>query len=161
MRLTPVQQLAPPRKDTMPRIATPQSIEASPKASQPLLQGVRKQLGSVPNLFRLVANSSAALEGDLGLSGALAKGRLDTATGARIALAVAEINGCNYCLAPLAKNLAKLDDAEIAAARAIFVERAAADKVLLATTHMLFPGLGRIVKDGSSLRWMAADWSYI
>jgi hypothetical protein len=38
-----------------------------------------------------------------------------------------------------------------------FFER---EKVLLAATHMPFPGLGRIVKDGSSLRWMAADWNY-
>jgi uncharacterized peroxidase-related enzyme len=104
----------------MPRIATPQSVEASPEASQPLLQAVRKQLGSVPNLFRVVGNSPAALEGYLGLNGALAKGRLDGATRERIALAIAEINGCNYCLAAhsyLAKNLAKLDDAEIAANR--------------------------------------------
>ncbi|MCA9221710.1 MAG: carboxymuconolactone decarboxylase family protein, partial [Planctomycetales bacterium] len=68
----------------------------------------------------LVANSPAALEGYLGLSGALAKGRLPAATRERIALAVAEINGCGYCLSAhtyLAKNLAKLDDAEIAANR--------------------------------------------
>ena len=104
----------------MPRITTPASIETSPGASQPLLQAVKKQLGSVPNLFRVVANSPAALEGYLGLNGALAKGKLDGGTRERIALAIAEINGCNYCLAAhsyLARNLAKLDDAEIAANR--------------------------------------------
>jgi uncharacterized peroxidase-related enzyme len=104
----------------MPRIITPASIETSPEASQPLLQAVKKQLGSAPNLFRVVANSPAALEGYLGLHGALAKGKLDGGTRERIALAVAEINGCNYCLAAhsyLAKNLAKLNDAEIAANR--------------------------------------------
>ena len=102
----------------MSRIATPASIEASPAASQPLLQAVKKQLGVVPNLFRVVGNSPAALEGYLGLNGALGKGKLDGKTRERIALAVAEINGCGYCLAAhsyLAKNLAKLDDAEIAA----------------------------------------------
>ena len=89
-------------------------------ASHPLLEGVKKQLGIVPNLFRLVANSPAALEGYVGLSGALDKGTLPAATRERIALAVAEINGCGYCLsahAYLGKNLAKLDDAEIAANR--------------------------------------------
>lgn len=104
----------------MSRIATPASIEASPAASQPLLQAVQKQLGVVPNLFRVVGNSPASLEGYLGLSGALGKGKLDAKTRERIALAVAEINGCGYCLAAhsyLAKNLAKLDDAEIAANR--------------------------------------------
>ena len=41
-----------------------------------LLEAVRKQLGGVPNLFRLIASSPAALEGYLGLSGAVADGRL-------------------------------------------------------------------------------------
>jgi uncharacterized peroxidase-related enzyme len=81
---------------------------------------VNNQLGVVPNLFRVVANSPAALEGYLGMSGALSKGTLPAQTRERIALAVAQINGCNYCLSAhsyLGKNLAKLDDAEIAANR--------------------------------------------
>lgn len=105
----------------MSRLPTPATIEDAPAASRALLEAVKKQLGVVPNLFRLVANSPAALEGYLGLSGALAKGRLPAATRERIALAVAEINGCSYCLSAhsyLGKNLAKLDDAEIAANRA-------------------------------------------
>jgi uncharacterized peroxidase-related enzyme len=104
----------------MSRIPTPKNIESTPAASQPLLQAVNKQLGKVPNLFRLVGVSPAALEGYLGMSGALAKGSLPVATRERIALAVAEINGCTYCLSAhtyLGKNLAKLDDAEIAANR--------------------------------------------
>ena len=104
----------------MSRIPTPATIEAAPAAAQPLLTAVKKQLGVAPNLFRVIANSPAALEGYLGLSGALAKGALAPATRERIALAVAEINGCGYCLAAhtyLGKNVAKLDDAEIAANR--------------------------------------------
>lgn len=104
----------------MSRLPTPASIETSPAASQPLLQAVKKQIGSVPNLFRVVGNSPAALEGYLSLNGALAKGALAAPTRERIALAVAEINGCDYCLsahAYLGKNLAKLSDAEIAANR--------------------------------------------
>lgn len=104
----------------MTRIVTPASIEVSPTASQPLLLAVKKQFGSVPNLFRVVGNSPEALEGYLGLNAALGKGKLDVKTRERIALAIAEINGCNYCLAAhtyIGKNLAKLDDAEIAASR--------------------------------------------
>ena len=104
----------------MSRIAIPAHIEAAPAAAQPLLQAVKKQLGVVPNLFRLVANSPAALEGYLGMSGALAKGSLPEPTRERIALAVAQINRCDYCLsahAYLGKNLAKLSDAEIVANR--------------------------------------------
>ncbi|MDV4143706.1 MULTISPECIES: carboxymuconolactone decarboxylase family protein [Shimia] len=104
----------------MSRITYPATITAAPEASQPLLQAVETQLGSVPNLFRLASVSPAALEGYLGLSGALGKGRLPAATRERVALAVAQENGCNYCLSAhtyLGKNLAKLDDAEIAANR--------------------------------------------
>ena len=104
----------------MSRLPIPATIDAAPAASQPLLEGVKKQLGVVPNLFRLVSNSAAALEGYLGLSGALAKGKLPAQTRERIALAVAEINGCDYCLSAhtyLGKNLAHLDDAEMTANR--------------------------------------------
>ena len=104
----------------MSRIHIPATINAAPVASRPLLEAVNKQLGVVPNLFRMVSNSPAALEGYLGMSGALGKGELPAQTRERIALAVAEINGCNYCLSAhtyLGKNLAQLDDAEITANR--------------------------------------------
>ncbi|MCA9535705.1 MAG: carboxymuconolactone decarboxylase family protein [Myxococcales bacterium] len=105
----------------MSRIVTPTTPETSPEASRPLLAAVKQQLGSIPNLFRVVGNSPAALEGYLGLQGALAKGALDARTRERIALVVAEINRCDYCLAAhtyLGKNLAKLGDDEIARNRA-------------------------------------------
>ena len=106
----------------MSRIPTPATIETAPSEAQPLLHAVKKQLGVAPNLFRLVATSPAALEGYLGMSAALAKGDLPAATRKRIALAVAEINRVAVtCLSAhtyLGKNVAKLDDAELAASRA-------------------------------------------
>ncbi len=104
----------------MSLIPTPATIADTPEKAQPMLEAVKKQLGIVPNMFRLIATSPQALEGYLGLSGALGKGALPAATRERIALAVAEINGCNYCLSAhtyLGKNLAHLDDAEITANR--------------------------------------------
>lgn len=104
----------------MSRIQIPATIEEAPAASQPLLQAVKQQLGVVPNLFRLVSKSPAALEGYLNLSGALSKGTLPAPTRERIALTVAEINGCSYCLSAhtyLGKNVAKLDTAEMEANR--------------------------------------------
>jgi len=103
----------------MSRIATPASIEAAPAASQPLLHAVAKQLGMAPNLFRMVGNSPAALEGHVGLIGALGKGALPVQTRGRIALAVAEVNGCSYCLSAHTAlgRLVKLDDAEMTANR--------------------------------------------
>jgi len=103
----------------MNRIAIP-TANQTPTASQLLLDVVHKQLGVVPNLMKLVGNSPAALEGYLSLNSALGKGQLNAKTRERIALAVAELNGCNYCLSAhtyLGKNVAKLDDAEIAANR--------------------------------------------
>lgn len=104
----------------MTRIDIPATIADAPEASRPLLEAVARQLGSTPNLFRAVSLSPQALEGYLGLSGALAKGALPAATRERIALAVAEVNGCSYCLSAhtyLGRTLARLDDAEITANR--------------------------------------------
>lgn len=99
----------------MSRITVP-TREAAPAGSQPFLDAVNIQLGIVPNLFRLVGLSPAALEGLLNLNGALAK-TLNAATRERIALAVAQVNGCDYCLSAhtyLGLNLAKLSEEEVA-----------------------------------------------
>ncbi len=92
---------------------------AVPDQSKPLLDAVEKQLGIVPNMYRVIALSPNALQGFLSQSAALTK-TLDVKTRERIALAVAQVNGCDYCLSAhsyLALNLARLDAAEIAANR--------------------------------------------
>jgi uncharacterized peroxidase-related enzyme len=104
----------------MSHIPIPATINDAPGAARPLLEAVNKQFGVVPNLFRLVANSPAALQGYLDLLGALGKGALPAATRGRIAIAIAEVNGCSYCLSAhtyLGRNLVKLGDAEMAANR--------------------------------------------
>lgn len=104
----------------MSRLQIPATIADAPAASQAFLEAINKKLGVTPNLFRLMANSPEALEGYLGLAGALAKGALPAQIGERIALAVAEINGCDYCMSAhsyLGKNVAKLDEAEMSANR--------------------------------------------
>jgi len=104
----------------MSRLHTPVSVDAAPEGSRASLSAVGKSLGSVPNLFRVVGNSPAALRGYLGLSHSLAGAKLDARTQERIALVVAEINGCNYCLSAhtyLGRHVAGLDDAEMTANR--------------------------------------------
>jgi uncharacterized peroxidase-related enzyme len=104
----------------MSRIPLPATVQEAPAAAQAGLEAVHKKLGVVPNMFRLIATSPPALEGYLAMSGALAKGSITPAVAERIALAVAEVDGCDYCLSAhtyLARNLAKLDDAEITANR--------------------------------------------
>ena len=104
----------------MSRIPTPASIDDAPEAARQTLEAVKKQLGVVPNLFRMVANSPAALEGYVGMLGALGRGALPAPTHERVALAVAEFNRCDYCLSAhsyLGRHVAKLDDTEMAANR--------------------------------------------
>lgn len=63
-----------------------------------LLDAVQAQLGVTPNFIRVLANSPKALEGFLGLYGALGSISLDKAMQERIALGVAEGNACEYCV---------------------------------------------------------------
>jgi AhpD family alkylhydroperoxidase len=63
-----------------------------------ILATVHRSLGVTPNLFRVAANAPAALEGLVGLNGALSRGSLRPAVREAIALAVAQANGCDYCL---------------------------------------------------------------
>jgi uncharacterized peroxidase-related enzyme len=103
----------------MSRLSIP-TVDTSPEASRPLLAAVKQSLGVVPNLMKLVGHSPAALEGYLALNGALAKGQLDAKLRERIALAVAEYNGCDYCLSAhdyLGRNVARLSQGELDAAR--------------------------------------------
>jgi uncharacterized peroxidase-related enzyme len=98
-----------------------------------LLAAVLKQMGVVPNLMKLVGHSPAALEGYLSLNGALSKGRLNAQLRERLALAVAEFNGCDYCLSAhdyMGRELAKLSGNEIDAARNGHSEDARADAAL-------------------------------
>lgn len=87
--------------------------------SKELLDAVQKSFGVIPNMFRVAAQSPAALEGLLGLNGAVAHGSLGLKVREQIALAVAETNRCDYCLSAhtfLGKH-AGLSDADIAGAR--------------------------------------------
>ncbi|MGY0216206.1 carboxymuconolactone decarboxylase family protein [Endozoicomonadaceae bacterium StTr2] len=104
----------------MSRIPTPTSIDTAPEGAKASLRAVNNLLGSVPNLFRIVSNSPQTLEGYLGLNGALGYGSLSVRVREGIAVAVAEINGCDYCLAAhnyLGAQRAKLSPAEIEASR--------------------------------------------
>lgn len=71
----------------------------APAASQPLLAQIQGAFGATPNMFRAAANSPAALAALWGSFGALGGGVLPAKLGEQIAVAVADRNACNYCLA--------------------------------------------------------------
>ncbi len=94
----------------MTRIATPATIADAPETSRPVLEAVAKQVGKAPNMVRSMAISPQALEGHLGLFASRGKEALPGGTRERIALAVAEVNGCSYAAAV---KIAGYSDAQI------------------------------------------------
>jgi uncharacterized peroxidase-related enzyme len=99
----------------MSRLAVPARDDV-PEVSKPILDAVQKQLGVLPNMFRLIALSPAALQGFMANNGALTK-TLDVKTRERIARAIAQVNGCDYCLSAhsyLGLNFAKISPEEVA-----------------------------------------------
>ena len=82
----------------MSRIQAIAPEQATGKTAE-LFQGIQSKLGMVPNMMRAIGNSPAALQSYLQFSGGLAAGVLTAKEREQIALAVAEANACDYCLA--------------------------------------------------------------
>jgi uncharacterized peroxidase-related enzyme len=81
----------------MPRIAILNPAAATGETAT-LLAATKAAFGGTPNLFLTAANSPAALEAMLGLFKSTGKSSLGAKTGEQIAIAVAQANGCGYCL---------------------------------------------------------------
>lgn len=64
-----------------------------------LLTQIHGTFGATPNMFKAVANSPAALKSMWGAFGALGGGVIPAKLGEQIAVAVADRNACEYCLA--------------------------------------------------------------
>ena len=71
----------------------------APIDSKPVLDQIHGAFGTAPNMFRAVANSPAALTSMWAAFGALGHGRIPAQLGEKIAVAVADRNRCEYCLA--------------------------------------------------------------
>jgi uncharacterized peroxidase-related enzyme len=78
---------------------TPVDSPTAPPPVQETFEKIRKAIGVVPNMMRTMARSPVVLEGYLDLSAALRRGALSTALQEQIAIAIAEANACDYCLA--------------------------------------------------------------
>ncbi|WP_454766559.1 carboxymuconolactone decarboxylase family protein [Cupriavidus campinensis] len=80
------------------RVSLPDSRTA-PAGSTAALAQIQAAFGTTPNMFRAVANAPAALQSMWGAFGALGKGVIPAQLGEKIAVAVADRNRCEYCLA--------------------------------------------------------------
>src|SRR5262245_1090977 len=99
---------------------TVHTVETAPAASRPLLEGIGRSFGFVPNLFSVFAESPAALSGALGIFEAFSKSSLTSTEQQLVMLAASEANDCEYCVAAhstLAKRLARVDPALVGATR--------------------------------------------
>lgn len=81
----------------MPQIPPVQLSAAHPEAAS-TLASLHKKLGKLPNLLTTLARAPAALNGYVQLQEALAKGRLSARQREIVALAVGQVNACQYCL---------------------------------------------------------------
>ncbi|WP_025139262.1 carboxymuconolactone decarboxylase family protein [Achromobacter sp. DH1f] len=72
---------------------------SAPAASRDILRQIHGAFGATPNMFRAVANSPAALQSMWAAFGALGSGVLPAQLGEKVAVAVADSNRCEYCLA--------------------------------------------------------------
>lgn len=77
-------------------LVTPADATGEAKAN---LDQIKAAFGTTPNMFRAVANSPAALKSMWGAFGALGSGTLGAKLGEQIAVAIADIDACDYCLA--------------------------------------------------------------
>jgi uncharacterized peroxidase-related enzyme len=107
------------QEHTMSRIAIVENNTANAE-QKALLGAIQAQLGMVPNFLKVFANSPVALRAFLGLHGVANDGTLDALTRERIALALAQQNGCEYCVSAHTAIGRKtgLSADEVAAARA-------------------------------------------
>ncbi|ADD41975.1 carboxymuconolactone decarboxylase family protein [Stackebrandtia nassauensis] len=74
-------------------------LESASGAVKEQLDQIQAAFGTVPAMFKAVANSPAALASMWGSFGAFADGALGSALSEQIAVAVANRNSCEYCLA--------------------------------------------------------------
>ncbi|MFD2265008.1 carboxymuconolactone decarboxylase family protein [Lacibacterium aquatile] len=82
----------------MSRINLVDPATATGTSAQHLAE-IKGAFGVVPNMFKAVANSPAALASMWGSFGALGSGRLGAKFGEQLAVAIADKNSCHYCLA--------------------------------------------------------------
>ncbi len=82
----------------MPHVA-PVNVDTATGLQKDLFNQIQGLFGMVPNMFKTIGASPAALQAMFGFFGALSQGKLGPKLGEQIAVLVADINRCEYCLA--------------------------------------------------------------
>jgi AhpD family alkylhydroperoxidase len=99
----------------------PLTATQAPEASKPLLEGIQKGFGFVPNLMATFANSPAVLKGYLALDAEWEKSAFTPQKRTLVLLAASLENSCGYCTAAhskIAKAFLKVPSTTVDAIRA-------------------------------------------
>ena len=72
--------------------------ETAPSPVKETFAAVKARIGMVPNLYRVMGQSPAALNAYLSMGVALESARLEAGLREKLALAISQKNGCAYCL---------------------------------------------------------------
>lgn len=104
----------------MQRIKAIDPASATGKTKE-LFNEVESKLNMVPNMMRTMGSSPAVLDAYLAFNDALGESQIGAKLGEKIAITVANANGCNYCNAAhsfIASELVGIDSQSIIDARA-------------------------------------------
>lgn len=75
------------------------TVEAAPTASRPVLEGLQREVGFLPNLAATMAESPTLVEGFTTLRAIVRRGSLTGPEREAIAIALSVENRCTYCVA--------------------------------------------------------------
>jgi uncharacterized peroxidase-related enzyme len=107
--------------NTITNLLQPLTIANAPAASKPIMEGVQKEFGFIPNLMATFANSPEMLKGYLALDAEWEKTSFTPQERNFALLAASVENACGYCTAAhstVAKAFQKVPAATVAAIRA-------------------------------------------
>lgn len=99
---------------------TTHTIDSAPKMARPLLEGARKKLGFVPNLYGNLAEAPIVLKSYFDLSASFEETSLNPVARQVVLLAISVENGCEFCVAAhsmIARNMVKAPNEVVDALR--------------------------------------------
>jgi len=123
---------------------TTHTIDTAPVASKPLLQKTEQQLGFIPNLMAVMAESPATLESYLSLANLFDKTSFTVTERQLILLSISRYRNCCYCLAAHG-SIAKMQKIPTEIVNAVYYKQALKDEKLEALrtfTHAVLEAQG-------------------
>lgn len=138
------------------------SPESAPEAAAPILEKARASLGFVPNLYAGLANTPAALEAYIALSGFFDKTSLSAIERQVVLLATSVDNGCEFCVAAhsmIAKKMVGVPEPVVAALREGREPDDTKLAALTALTRAIVQERGWVADHPALQRFLAAGFS--